>query len=565
MLNATRITASTGIREMSLGSAKANAARAGVADVALNAQDILVTFTDGTFATVPADRLLDNAPDRFDAETGQRRGAAVTAAECALDGIEITDDGVNSSRQALRLSFAELREIARPNAVDFSRRRRSWRSPNEIGRHDARGFIDNLEIQRIALADFVRDGACVLEGLPETTSVDEVVGAFGPVRETNYGRVFDVKAIADPDNLASTALPLAPHTDNPYRASPPDIQILVCRSAAESGGETILVDGLAAAQHLRAHHPTHFDVLARVLVRFHWGDGHHGLAARAPVIACAANGEIERIRVNDRALRDVIATPPDERAWRAASLAFQDVLQSHDVMVRLTLRPGDVLMLDNRTILHGRTGFADASRWLQGCYADIDGLFSTLDRLETKEAARRVDESLALLAGPAGDQTYGESLSLRAHSLQAAHLACEDGCPELLIAAALLHDIGWAADSRTHEASGAAFVAQRFGAAVAAPIALHVAAKRYLTGVDPRYLETLSHASRETLAMQGGPMDPAMCAEFLRLPGAPLALRLRGFDDAAKNPDAEVAPLLAYRPLLTRLARAALSSEEITT
>jgi alpha-ketoglutarate-dependent taurine dioxygenase len=41
-------------------------------------------------------------------------------------------------------------------------------------------------------------------------------------------------------------------------------------------------------------------------------------------------------------------------------------------------------VFDNRRIVHGREAYdgrASAGRWLQGCYADIDGLLATLARL----------------------------------------------------------------------------------------------------------------------------------------------------------------------------------------
>src|SRR5258706_14419815 len=56
----------------------------------------------------------------------------------------------------------------------------------------------------------------------------EVAGSIGFVRETNYGRLFDVEAKVDPANLAYTALAIAPHTDNPYRDPVPTVQLLHC-------------------------------------------------------------------------------------------------------------------------------------------------------------------------------------------------------------------------------------------------------------------------------------------------------------------------------------------------
>ncbi len=49
-----------------------------------------------------------------------------------------------------------------------------------------------------------------------------VAETFGYVRETNYGELFDVRVVPDPDNLAFTSRAILPQTGNPWStASPP--------------------------------------------------------------------------------------------------------------------------------------------------------------------------------------------------------------------------------------------------------------------------------------------------------------------------------------------------------
>ena len=73
------------------------------------------------------------------------------------------------------------------------------------------------------------------------------------------------------------------------------------------------------------------------------------------------------------------------------------------------------------------------------------------------------------------------------------------------------------------------------------PVRLHVAAKRYLVTAEPTYAARLSPASVHTLRLQGGPMSASECAAFRQLPHAEDALRLRCWDDLAK--DAAAPPL----------------------
>lgn len=165
-----------------------------------------------------------------------------------------------------------------------------------------------------------------------------------------------------------------------------------------------------------------------------------------------------------------------------------------------------------------------------------------------------------------GSDNYSESVSQRSHAEQCAALAVAAGSEDSLVVASLLHDIGhlFILDARRgqpllesddeHEATGARFVARFLGARVATPIALHVAAKRYLCAVDPTYAESLSPASISSLELQGGAMSPDEAARFERLPNSGEALLLRRWDDAAKVPDLSVAPFEEYVPMIEALA-----------
>lgn len=166
-----------------------------------------------------------------------------------------------------------------------------------------------------------------------------------------------------------------------------------------------------------------------------------------------------------------------------------------------------------------------------------------------------------------GDDHYGEAVTQREHALQCADLAAQDSAAPDLILSALLHDIGHlleaeefeakaqAGDGR-HEAQGAQFLRPYLPRAIVEPIALHVAAKRYLCVVEPGYLEALSPASRLSLEHQGGPFTQAQARRFERAPGGAAALRLRRYDDQAKVAGRKTPGLDAYLPLLEQAIRA---------
>lgn len=154
------------------------------------------------------------------------------------------------------------------------------------------------------------------------------------------------------------------------------------------------------------------------------------------------------------------------------------------------------------------------------------------------------------------DERYGESISVRDHMLQCAELARQQNLPEPLVAAALLHDIGWAMPgSLPHEIAAADWLELMFGPEVSGPVRWHVAAKRYLVARDEHYLERLSPESARTLVTQGGPMTESECTEFERNDHCKAALSLRLIDDAAKDIRAPSTDIGSYVGLLKSLSR----------
>lgn len=179
--------------------------------------------------------------------------------------------------------------------------------------------------------------------------------------------------------------------------------------------------------------------------------------------------------------------------------------------------------------------------------------------------AQIIDDIFAIFRG-SGNLNYGEDVSQMEHILQCAHLARIDGATDALIAAALLHDIGQFLDDAgnaaelkgidaRHEVTGAAYLAPFFPDAVTEPVRLHVEAKRYLCATEPGYLEALSRASALSLRLQGGPHGDQEMRDFLALPAAADAIRLRRYDDQGKKRDWDVPDLETYRPLLELLLR----------
>lgn len=183
----------------------------------------------------------------------------------------------------------------------------------------------------------------------------------------------------------------------------------------------------------------------------------------------------------------------------------------------------------------------------------------------SERTATSVDDVVALFDAYAGDR-YDEQVSQLDHALQTAALAAADAASDEVVVASLLHDVGHLLALRDgaaavedidlhHEARGARWLAGLYGPSVTGPIALHVAAKRYLCAVEPGYQDGLSLGSQRSLARQGGPMDDDEIVRFRARPAHTDAVRLRRWDDSGKRIGIDVPPLASYRPRLESLVR----------
>ncbi|MCA8066312.1 HD domain-containing protein [Burkholderia sp. AU31624] len=162
----------------------------------------------------------------------------------------------------------------------------------------------------------------------------------------------------------------------------------------------------------------------------------------------------------------------------------------------------------------------------------------------------------------------GEPVTQLEHALQSGLLAEEAGADEALVAAAFLHDLGHLLNRQgetpsargiddLHQYYVLPFLRPLFSDAVLEPIRLHVDAKRCLCRTDAGYFESLSPDSVRSLALQGGIFSEEETAAFLQRPFAEDALRLRRWDDMAKEEGKVTPDLDHYMEIVSRQVRVA--------
>lgn len=240
-----------------------------------------------------------------------------------------------------------------------------------------------------ALLDWLRllrdFGVAVLRDTPrEPLSVLALAGLVGPPRATNFGEHFDVVSKQEPNSNAYTALGLPCHTDLPNWERPPDYQLLHCLRNDAEGGDSILVDGFLAAETLRKQEPAAFRLLSGTPIDFHFQDRESDIRFRAPAIALDEGGSVAEVRFNFAVMGAVRAPTNRMGALCRALRSFAEAIRDPALECRYRLSPGELLIFDNRRVLHGRAAFdpTTGGRHLQGCYVDRDQLLSRIRVLE---------------------------------------------------------------------------------------------------------------------------------------------------------------------------------------
>ncbi len=254
------------------------------------------------------------------------------------------------------------------------------------------GHFPDISSNPAALQDWLtlirRYGFAKVTGLPvESGNLFKIVDLFGYVRETNYGRHFEVRTEVNPVNLAFTGMGLQAHTDNPYRDPVPSIQVLSCLENSADGGESMLVDGFACVQRLQAEDPHGFDLLSRYSAKFEYA-GENGvcLQSNRPMIELSPEGWLVSLRFNSRSISAITEVPFDDMtAYYAAYRRLSEIIDDTAMEVTFKMEAGEAMVFDNTRILHARKEFSgEGNRWLQGCYSDKDGLLSKLAAMEVE-------------------------------------------------------------------------------------------------------------------------------------------------------------------------------------
>ncbi|WP_146172543.1 clavaminate synthase family protein [Mesorhizobium helmanticense] len=310
-----------------------------------------------------------------------------TSIDASASEVTVTWEDGHVSRYAARF----LADRAGSGAVRFQPD--LWDSDlgARLGRFAFDAVVEDDETLFHSLRALRDHGIAMLTGVPaETEATARVAGRYGPIRETSYGKVFDLISRPDARVAGETARAQIPHTDEPFRYSPPGfIFFHAIRTGAGAGGTSLMVDGFHVAELMRTGTPKLFELLTRHGVTFHREHaGEVFFSAEAHVISLDAAGQVTGIRYNDRCLAPQTA-PEDEIDGLIEALAeLTRLICDPQNQFQHQLQPGEVLVFDNQRVMHGRSAFDPtlAVRHLRSCNIDRDGVHSALRTLARRFA-----------------------------------------------------------------------------------------------------------------------------------------------------------------------------------
>jgi gamma-butyrobetaine dioxygenase len=245
--------------------------------------------------------------------------------------------------------------------------------------------------RQACLRAVLRDGFVVLADMPRTAdAVLAVAQSMGVVRETEWGRVVDLRAEASPPAPGGgRPRPMALRTAAPFRDPLLTVMVLGCLddgADGHGGAESTLVDGFRAAATFRAEQPARFAVLTATPVTFARADARADLRATRPVISVDPRGRIREVHLASRYLSPLRGLASEIVTFYDAYRSFVQLLRRPELTLTFRLRSGDCLILDNTRILHERTPIpGPGQRHLQKCWTDLDGLASSLAVLERRQ------------------------------------------------------------------------------------------------------------------------------------------------------------------------------------
>ncbi|KAL5463316.1 hypothetical protein EMCRGX_G032208 [Ephydatia muelleri] len=363
--------------------------------VTANGKELSVTWPDGAQNTYSAVWLRHNC--ECSACKQPHSGQKVVDAGEVTQNLHISSDGASDG--LVKLKWRYVNGLQHSGFISTQQLRESvYTEPQDPPVATALPHITHGELyteSRHGLWSFLKYlndyGMCLVTGVPareqEVKKFTESI--FEHVQTTIYGQVFDVVSTPIPINIAYTPVKLDLHMDLAYYESPPGLQLLHCLKFDDcvTGGESVLLDSLPVLEELKRKYPTYFDTLVSIPATFqkiHYErQNPTHMVYRRPHITVNRHRKVIGFFWAPVFEGPLVASKEDVDQYYKAYSCLSELFQNSTLKIQHRLTVGELLVFNNRRVLHGRNAFTlnGGIRHLQGAYVNIDEFKSTFEFL----------------------------------------------------------------------------------------------------------------------------------------------------------------------------------------
>ncbi|WP_020592510.1 TauD/TfdA family dioxygenase [Kiloniella laminariae] len=348
-----------------------------------------IVWADGRKATYHYLWLRDNCPSGFHPSTEERL-FNLTSVSAGIHAIASSFDEehlyVSWSEEAHKSVYRLQWLYDHAYSPDFKSAPGKWAEPWGVEMRDRIYEIQYEDLMRDdrVLFDWLkavkRDGISYVRNVPcNDQGITDVAQRIAFLRETNFGKIFNVRSVANPINNAYTSEGLPLHIDLINQEIPPGFQFLHCLVNDSRGGESTYADGFRIIEELKATDPEAFKLLSSVTVPMRFHDSETDIRSRHPIINVDENGHLVELRYSPHL---VDTFDMDEDIMESFYLAFRRLMvliNDSRFVISIKMKSGDLCIFDNRRVMHGRNAFdATGARHLRGCYVDRSDFDSRL-------------------------------------------------------------------------------------------------------------------------------------------------------------------------------------------
>ena len=368
----------------------------------LNGNRISVRWPDNSEASFPQQWLRDHCrcPECYNFDTNQRQVDTYHCVKEIAYSVSVRSSKLEVEFPTHKVSFSLpwLKSHQLPHKspapcfpyqdVGFPPKKKLWTNDSlELPRVAYKDYINELEAEKEALRGFDHYGILLVTGTPSkdmsaTEAFGVKLGHF--ILPTMYGTMWSTQASQQKKSTQDTAYgsdTLEVHTDCTYLRETPGVQIFNCAIAAELGGENRFVDGFQLVKSLSMEAIAFFATQA---VPFGCNDDGFDLRTDACMIQGHGQGDVfivNHFRHNDydrRVLQNWDAEAVE--AFYEYHAELTSLIRKPQAEMSLLLDQGDMIVVDNQRVMHGRYGF-QGTRALVGCYLNKDCVESRIRTL----------------------------------------------------------------------------------------------------------------------------------------------------------------------------------------